>query len=471
MYDRCVVLSSGDSVGKYSETLIHKVKDSGVNWIHFQFTDLLGYLRHVTLSTKVLLNGITVKLDGSSVKGFTDVEKSDLVLRPIPETFAKIPWQNRTGRFICAVHLNGERFSRDPRYTAEKLDKLLTDIGLNLFISAELEYFLFDKVTVVLEAWKQSLEFVSSEGHWSCTAPFNRLKEGYYTPYPKDKFEDFKIEVAEVLEKNFGIIVESVHHEVAGSSQHEIVFRGGSATYLGDSLQTVKYVIRTLAHGKGYVASFMPKPIYGDNGSGLHMHVSLWRGKRNIFYDPNERYRLSQEARYFIGGLLEHARALAAFTNPTVNSYKRLVPGYEAPVYLVWGIGNRSAAVRIPGYAVTENSMRIEYRPPDPSTNPYLATSAIVLAGLDGLKKKIDPGDPIEENVYKTSKSRRKELGIRELPRSLDEALDELECDNEWLKPVFVDELLETYIELKREESRKVMSYPTPAEVFYYIDV
>ncbi|MEM1612201.1 MAG: type I glutamate--ammonia ligase [Desulfurococcaceae archaeon] len=451
--------------------LIRKVEDSGVDWVHFQFTDLSGYLRHITMPAKILSNGIAVKLDGSSVKGFTGVEESDLVLRPVPETFAKVPWQNRAGRLICAVYLGGERFSRDPRYTAEKLDKLLADTGLRLFVSAELEYFLFDKVTVVLDAWKQSLEFTSSEAHWSCTAPFNRLKEGYYAPYPKDRFEDFKIEVAEMLEKSFGVVIEAIHHEVAGSSQHEVIFRGGSATYLGDSVQTVKYVIKALAHKKGYVASFMPKPIHGDNGCGMHVHVSLWHGERNIFYDPSDTYRLSQEARYFIGGLLEHARALAALTNPTVNSYKRLVPGYEAPVYLVWGKGNRSAAIRIPGYAVTENSTRIEYRPPDPGANPYIAVPAIVLAGLDGVKKKIDPGDPVEENVYKMPKSKRKELGIRELPRSLDEALDELECDNEWLKPVFVDELLEAYIELKREESRRISSYPTPSEVFYYIDV
>lgn len=451
--------------------LARKIAESEVSWVHFQFTDLLGYLRHVTVSTKAFLNNIAVKLDGSSVKGFTGVEESDLVLKPVPETFANIPWQDRAGRFICAVYTSEERFSRDPRHVAEKLDKLLNDGGLKLLVSAELEYFLFDKVTVTLNAWKQSLEFASSEAYWSGTAPFNRLKEGYYTPYPKDKFEDFKIEIAETLEKNFGVVVEAVHHEVAGSSQHEIAFQGGSATYLGDSVQTVKYVIKALAHRKGYTASFMPKPIYGDNGCGMHVHVSLWRSEKNVFYDPGDKHHLSQEARYFIGGLLEHARALAAITNPTVNSYKRLVPGYEAPVYLVWGRGNRSAAIRIPSYAAAESSMRIEYRPPDPSANPYVAVSAIVLAGLDGIKKKADPGDPVEENVYKMPRSKRKELGIRELPRSLDEALDELECDNEWLKPVFVNDMLETYIELKREESRKVTSYPTPSEVFYYIDV
>lgn len=466
-------VTGGGLDGKYGDVLTRvkeRAEKAGVKWLYLQFTDLLGTLRHVVVPTRLLSNNSALKLDGSSVKGFTGIEESDLVLKPVEETFAVIPWDNGVGRYLCAVFTDTGRLTRDPRYVAEKLDGHLAEEGLRLLASAELEYFIFEKVLVILDTWRQSIEFTSSEGYWNSTPPFNRPKEGYYTPYPKDKFEEFKLEVAEVLEKYFGVVVETVHHEVA-TSQHEVSFQGGSATYLGDAVQTVKYVAKALAHKRGLLVTFMPKPIHGDNGSGMHVHISLWKNDSNLFYDPSDKYLLSQEARYFIGGLIEHGRALAAFTNPTVNSYKRLVPGYEAPVYLTWGRGNRSTAIRVPGYATSEKTLRVEYRPPDPSANPYLAVSAIVLAGLDGIKKKIEPGDPVEENIYKIPRSRRKELGIRELPRSLEEALDELEVDNDWLRPVFTEDLIETYIELKRGESKLITSYPTPPEVYYYIDV
>lgn len=461
----------GGALGKYRNAA-EKARNAGLDWVLMQFTDLLGYFRQVALSTKYLLNNSSLpKLDGSSVKGFTGVEESDLVLEPVLESFATIPWLSRTGRFICRVFYEDKRFTRDPRYVAEKLDDYLENLGYKPLLSAELEYFLFNSIRVEVESFKQVLEFTSFESNISGSSMFNRPKEGYYVTYPKDLFEDFKLQLAEVLEKNFDIQVEAFHHEVAACSQHEVNFKGGSATYLGDAVQTTKYVVKALAYKKGCIATFMPKPIHGDNGSGMHIHVSLWKNSRNAFYDPSDKYLLSQEARYFIGGLIEHGRALSALVSPTVNSYKRLVPGYEAPVYLVWARANRSAAIRIPGYATREASVRVEYRPPDPSANPYLAVAAVVLAGLDGIKKKIDPGDPVEENVYEMPASKRRELRIKELPRTLDEALDELECDNEWLKPVFTSDLLEVYIELKRDEARKVSSYPSPAEAYYYLDI
>lgn len=422
------------------------------------------------LSVDAFSKGTVAKLDGSSVVGFTGVEESDLVLEPVPETLVAIPWEPGAGRLLCCVYREGRRFEKDPRYIAEKLDSTLASAGLKPLVSAELEYFLFDRVSVFLDPWRQGAVFKSREAYWSRGAPFNRPKDAYYAVYPRDGFEEFKIELTRVLRESFGLKIEGVHHEVA-PAQHEVTFEGGTVTYAGDTVQTVKYVIKALAHRKGLVATFMPKPLYGDNGSGMHVHVSLWSGSSNLFYDPSDKYMLSDAARYFIGGLIEHGRALAAFTNPTVNSYKRLVPGYEAPVYLVWGKANRSAAIRVPGYATTERSMRVEYRPPDPSANPYLALAAIMLAGLDGIHRKISPGNPVEENVYKMPMNRRAELGIKSLPRSLDEALDELECDNEWLKPVFPRDLLETYIELKREEARRVSSYPSPAEVYFYVDI
>lgn len=457
--------------------VLRSIRDRDIRWVDLQFTDLVGYLRHMTVSSRVLTvesieNGAG-KLDGSSIKGFTGVERSDLILKPIPTTFSVIPWESGLGRLICGVYTDSSRFSKDPRYAAERLDSHISDQGIELLVSAELEFFIFDRVTVSVDTWAQHFKIYSSEAPWSRTAYANRFKDGYYSVYPKDRFQELKIEIGDTLLKHFNIDVEVLHHEVAAASQHEINFRGGaSAASTGDSIQTAKFVIKSIAFRKGFTATFIPKPIYGDNGSGMHIHISLWRGDTNLFYDPDDSYAgLSQYARYFIGGLLEHARALSAIVSPTVNSYKRLVPGYEAPVYLVWGKGNRSAAVRIPSYRRSSSSVRIEYRPPDPSANPYLAFTAVVLAGLDGVRRGVDPGDPIDENVYSMSSRRRRELGIGELPRSLDEALDELECDSEWLKPVVPSDLIESYIEVKREEARRIQMYPTPIELYSYLDV
>jgi glutamine synthetase len=458
------------------QEVIKAIKDNNVRWVDLQFTDLIGYLRHMTISSRAIsienINDMLGKLDGSSIKGFTDIEESDLVLKPALDTFNVIPWENGLGRMICGIFIGNSRFLKDPRYTTEKLDSYLMEQNLKLFISAELEFFIFDNVKVSIDTWRQNFEIYSSEAPWNGTAFVNRYKDGYYSVYPKDKFQELKIEIGDILTKFFNIDVEVVHHEVAAASQHEINFRGGTSTFTADSIQTIKFVIKSIAFRKGFTATFMPKPLYGDNGNGMHVHVSIWRDNENIFYDPDDSYAgLSQYGRYFIGGLMEHGRALSAIVSPTVNSYKRLVPGYEAPIYLVWGKGNRSAAIRIPGYKRNGASIRIEYRPPDPSANPYLALTAIILAGLDGIKKKIDPGDPIDENVYKLSRQKRKELKIKELPRTLDEALDELESDNEWLKPILPQELIESYIEVKREEAKKILAYPTPIELYYYLDI
>ncbi|MEM0025406.1 MAG: type I glutamate--ammonia ligase [Zestosphaera sp.] len=448
------------------------VETRDLRWVNLQFTDLAGFLRQVTVRVNPRsesLDELISKLDGSSVKGFTGVEESDLLLKPDINTFAKLPWSDGFGRLICGVYVNNERFTKDPRYVAEKLDNILASTNLSPFVSAELEFFVFDKVSVEVSPWRQLFEVSSSEAPWGSLPFANRIKEGYYVAYPKDKFVSLKTELAETLINYFGLAVEALHHEVAAASQHEISFRGGSLTYVSDSIQTVKYVARVLASLKGYTATFMPKPIHGDNGNGMHVHISLWRGNENLFYDPNDDYAcLSQEARYFIGGLIEHGRALSAIVSPTTNSYRRLVPGYEAPTYLAWGAGNRSVAIRIPIYERCSRFVRIEYRPPDPSANPYLATTAIMLAGLDGIKKKLEPGEPVKDNLYEASI---KHNDIKNLPESLDEALDELESDNEWLSHVFPKELLEAYIEMKREESRTLRSYPTPAEFYYYLDL
>ncbi len=451
-----------------------------ISWIDLQFTDLFGYLRHVVVHRRVidkeaLVRGLG-KLDGSSVKGFSTIEASDLVLKPVIDTLAPLPWSRGGARVICQVFDTGglRRFPKDPRFAAEKTEELLANEGLRTFVSPEIEFFIFDKVRIDLQPWRQILEISSIEGPWSETAGmFNRFKEGYYMSPPKDYFYDLRVEVAEALQKYFGVEVEVLHHEVAAASQHEISFRGGNIVEAGDRTQTVKLAFKVIAAQKGFVATFMPKPLFGDNGSGMHVHISIWRGEDNLFYDPSDDYaELSQFARYFIGGLIEHGRALSAIVSPTVNSYRRLIPGYEAPAYLVWSKANRSAAIRIPAYLKGQpRKVRIEYRPPDPSANPYLAFAAIVLAGMDGVRKKIDPGNPVDENVYKMSPEKKRSLGIKELPRSLDEALDELESDHEWLKPAFSAELIESYIELKREEAKEIAKYVSPAEIYFYIDV
>lgn len=466
-----------------AKDVLDYIQREKVNWVDLQFTDLLGGLHHVTINTQEFSEkSFEVgfgKLDGSSAKGFSEIYESDMVLVPVVSTFGKIPWRNSVIRFLSKVYagFGGNRLSKDPRYVAERIEEALKNEGFNAYVSCELEFFIFDKVDVdVLTPYAGlSYRVYSKESPWSYgNGYFTRLKDSYYAVEPVDKNLNVREEAADILAKYFGIYVEAHHHEVAASGQVEINFKYSTPTDVADKVQTIKYVVKNVAAKHGVIATFMPKPIYGDNGSGMHVHQSLWNGGGvNVFYDPNDSYaELSQTGRYFIGGLLEHSRALAAIVSPTTNSYKRLVPGFEAPIYLVWSRSNRSAAVRVPLYHRGDNNgKRIEYRPPDPSSNPYLAISAILAAGLDGIKKKIDPGDPVDENVYHMSVERRKSLGIRELPRTLWEALDELESDNEFLRYAFSKELIEIYIELKRDECVKSYSYPTPIEFYMYLDV
>ncbi len=452
---------------------------SGARWAYIYFTDLMGYPRRVLvksdmLDEKAFSEGLG-KLDGSSVKGFASIDESDLVLKPDPKTLEVYPWMEKTIRVIADVYKPGGRepYPRDPRYAAKATRSLLADLGYSIVMAAELEFFIFDEVKVSVEPWSQMLEISSIEAPWSGEASYmNLLKDGYYIVPPRDVTEPIKLEIAEVLEDYYGIKVEVLHHEVAAASQHEINFEPGDPLETADRIQLIKETVKTVAAENGYMATFMPKPLYGDNGNGMHVHVSLWNGERNLFYDESDEYAgISQLTRYFIGGLIEHGRALSAIVSPTVNSYKRLVPGYEAPIYLAWSKANRSAAIRIPGYGKGMKHARIEYRSPDPSANPYLAMSAIVLAGLDGIIKKIDPGDPVDKNIYKLSPQERRELGIKQLPRSLDEALDCLESDMEWLLRAWPKELLNAYIDLKRAEARRVTSYVSPAEIMEYFSI
>ncbi len=434
------------------------------------YTDLAGFLRGVEVPYELLEKSrFPAALDGSSVYGFASVEKSDLLLEPDMETLKPVPWREGLWRVIGRIYTpKGSRFTRDPRFIAETLVSYLADLGFTAITGAELEFFLFKSVRVKasnpylgLGYELESLEYpVYSNGY------FNPPKRGYHTPEPMDSLLGFRIEFMKSLSA-LGYNSDVFHHEVA-VSQVEVSLSAGNPVYVGDEVVTAKWVARNIAKLHGHIAVFMPKPVFGDNGNGLHIHISLWDVdvKSNLFVDSNG--GLSELARNFIAGILEHSRSLSAIVAPTTNSYKRLVPGYEAPVYCVWGYYNRSSIIRIPATSDSKR-LRVEFRAPDPTTNPYLAIPATIMAGLDGVRRKLDPGDPFEGNAYKLSKEDLRRLGIKTLPSSLDEALEELESDMEYLKPVFPKDLLEAYIELKRAESKEVNMRPHPYEFYLYL--
>lgn len=476
-------------LGEQGLRVVEELKKKGVRWVELHFVDLAGYLHSTTVPLHSLDEDAFTKglgqLDGSSVEGFTAINESDLVLKPDPSTAAILPWNPKRARMIVDVYLSmgRGRFPKDPRYIAERAMQYAAENGYVAFFGPEVEFMILNgiEVDILTPVFGTGYRIHSFEVNSTSSdrlvnvGDFQRIKKAYHTPTPIDKLLVVREEIAEYLEDYFGFTVEAHHHEVAAFGQVEIDFRFADLKKTADNVITLKYVARNVAARHGMTATFMPKVVYGDNGNGMHTHISLWdrEGKENLFYDPNDEYaELSQLGRYFIGGLLEHGRALAALVAPTTNSYKRLVPGYEAPVYLVWSKANRSAAVRVPIYHRGDaKGKRIEFRPPDPSANPYLAFAAILAAGLDGIKKKIDPGDPVDKNVYTMTVEERRRLGIRELPRSLDEALDELESDMEFLKPIFPKETLETYIEIKRRECNEVRLYPSPIEVYLYYNI
>ena len=466
------------------EAALKVIKSNKIRWIDLQFTDLLGRLQHITIPSSKFTKETFIegfgKLDGSSIKGFTEIFESDMVMIPIPESTKPIPWSPGVGRIIAEVHRGsgGGRFERDPRAIAEKAEKHQNELGYKSYFGPEPEFFIFDAVNLDVSQPSSGIGYRihAREAPWENSGGFMiRHKEGYYPAEPVDQLGGIRREIVETLESNFDFDIEATHHEVATGGQCEINFKYSTLVDTADKLQTLKYVVRNIAHGHSMLATFMPKPMFGDNGSGMHTHFSLWSadGKRNVMYDQADKYaEISKEGRYAIGGVLKHARSLSAIVSPTVNSYRRLIPGYEAPVYLAWSKSNRSAVVRVPTYFKgIEHAKRIEYRAPDPTCNPYLAFSAILMAALDGIKKKTEPGEPVvSENIWHMSSEKRKSLRIGEIPRSLNEALDSLENDKEFLKPVFANEILDTYIELKREECRVISSYPHPIEVYQYLD-
>ncbi len=472
--------------------VLEAIKSDDVKWLDLQFVDLTGALQHVAiphyeLHEEDFRTGVG-KLDGSSIRGFKEIQDSDMCLKPVPSTYTVLPWygpEHLTARMICTVFEGGgrERFTRDSRFVAEKAVEAAAGDGYDqTWWGPELEFFVFNSVKLlpspeaVLHPWAGcGYAIESSEAPWNSNGGTNypiRFKEGYYPAPPVDTGVEFRNEACRMLEEYFGFHIEAHHHEVATSGQGEINFRRDGLVESADGTVTFKYVLRNVAHRMGKICTFMPKPIFGDNASGMHVHQSLWTKGKNVFYDPDDAYaEISQKCRYYIGGLMDHARSLCPFTNPTTNSYRRLVPGYEAPVFIAYSKANRSANIRIPMYKTgEEKSKRIEYRTPDPSCNPYLTFASCLAAGLDGIKKQKDPGDPTDEDIYRLTDHRKKELGIRELPGSLKESIQYLETDYIFLKSVFSQDFLDKYIELKMEEHLQTSLRPSPWEFYKYLD-
>jgi len=399
------------------QRLLDDVKEKGIQFIDLEFVDVLGNPKMCEITSKMLEHALEEGLwfDGSSIEGFARIFESDMFLVPDTKTYAPLPWTNgKVARIICDVHHDEKTvFEGDPRYVLKRQLEKAKEMGFELKVGPELEFFVF------------------KAGNGSGIEPHTAVVHddaGYFDLATKDMAVDLRREIVPALEA-MGLKIEMGHHEVA-PGQHEIDFRYGEALSIADSVLTYKTTVKTLARKYGLHASFMPKPVFGINGSGMHVHQSLWKGGENAFYDANDAYLLSDTAKHYIAGILHHARALSAVTNPTVNSYKRLVPGYEAPVYVCWGRINRSALIRIPrALAGKPGGTRAEVRFPDPSANPYLAFAAMLAAGLDGIAKKMEPPKPIEENVYHFDDRKLSELYIKTLPGSLKEAMDELAKD------------------------------------------
>jgi glutamine synthetase len=462
------------------------IQDKGIQYVDFKLCDVPGGWQHISVpASEVDESTFTrgVAFDGSSVRGFKSIEESDMVMLPDPATAVVDAFTSEaTLSLVCDIYSPGcaERFDRDPRFVAEKAEKFLVASGLadSSYWGPELEFFIFDEARFKLTTNEASYLVDSGEAIWNSDKPkssgYNvKYKQGYFPVAPTDTQQDIRSEMCTELMKA-GIKVERHHHEVATAGQGEINFAASTLVKTADNVLLYKYILRNVARRHGKTVTFMPKPLFGDNGSGMHVHQSLTKDGTNLFWEEGAYGNVSQMAHYYIGGILKHAPVLLAFTNPSTNSYKRLVPGYEAPVNLVYSKGNRSAAVRIPISISTPKGARIEFRTPDCTANPYLAFAAMLMAGLDGIKNKIDPikagYGPLDKNIYKLPAEEKAK--IRSVPGSLAEVLDTLEADHEWLLAggVFTKDLIETFIALKREENDYVNLRPTPAEFFQYFD-
>ncbi|MDH3824094.1 MAG: type I glutamate--ammonia ligase [Nitrosopumilus sp.] len=478
-----------------SDQVLQVIQDENISFIDFWFVDIFGELHNVGMPSYAIdknnfVSGLE-KLDASSIVGFKSVNNSDMILMPDPTSFKILPndydpGNRKNARIFCDLYdgsTNKEsRYNRDSRGIAHKASEKLGEFGFtHTNWGPEIEFFVFDAINVYPSPYGAThsgggsgYSIESKESPWAKgnVSTAIDIKEGYYPAQPKDTLEGFRKDVCDDLYNYFGIKIEAEHHEVATSGQCEINLVYDEMIAMADNVIAVKNLIKVKAKRKNKVATFMPKPIFGDNASAMHTHQSLWKENSNVMYDEDDVVaQMSQVGRYYVGGILSHASALCAISNPTTNSYKRLVPGFEAPVNVCWGLANRSTAIRVPMYNRNqEKSKRIEYRVPDPTANIYLLEAALLLAGLDGIKNKIDPGDPVKENVYKLSLEKKREYDIGSLPVSLKGALDSLASDSNFLEEVFTKDFLDAYSELKYKEYTAFAQTPTAWEVSMYAD-
>ena len=461
-------------------------REQGLVMVDLKFTDMPGIQQHYTLPVTQLNESLFSEgagFDGSSIRGFKAIHESDMLLMPDPTTAivdpaCKIP----TLSMLCNVRdpVTLESYPRDPRYVAQKAEQYLKTTGIadTSYWGPELEFFVFDDIRYDQNSYSGYYFIDSSEGAWNMgqdempNLGFKvRHKEGYFPVPPTDTQQDLRSEMVLKL-LAAGIPIEFHHHEVATAGQNEIDMVFTTLTKMADQVMLYKYIVKNVAREHGKVANFMPKPLFQDNGSGMHTHQSLWNGGTPLFYADEGYAQISTMAKHYIGGLLKHTPAILAFCAPTTNSYRRLVPGFEAPVNLVYSQRNRSAGIRIPLYSPSPRAKRLEYRMPDPSCNPYLAFAACLMAGLDGVINKIDPGDPVDEDIYELPPH--EAAKIKQVPGSLDEALEALEGDREFLQrgDVFTPDLIDTWLDYKRtREIDPVRLRPHPYEFYLYADI
>ncbi|MGV0431608.1 type I glutamate--ammonia ligase [Corynebacterium sp. 20_84] len=466
------------------------IKDEEVEFVDVRFTDVPGIEHHFSIPASMFDEDAVeegLAFDGSSIRGFTTIDESDMILMPDLATAALDPFRKAKTlnvKFFVNDPFTHEAFSRDPRNVALKAEEYLASTGIadTCFFGAEAEFYLFDSVRYSTDAHKAFYEVDSIEGWWNRDREVEhdgspnlgyktRLKGGYFPVPPYDQTLDVRDDMTLRLAQA-GFEIERFHHEVGTGGQQEINYKFNTLLHAADDLQTFKYIIKNTAKEWGKTATFMPKPIAGDNGSGMHAHQSLWKDGEPLFYDESGYGGLSDIARFYIGGILHHAGAVLAFTNPTLNSYHRLVPGFEAPINLVYSQRNRSAAIRIPITGSNPKAKRIEFRAPDPSGNPYLGFAAMMLAGLDGVKNRIEPHEPVDKDLYELPPEEAK--SIPQAPTSLESSLAALEEDNDFLTEgdVFTEDLIEAYIKLKvDEEITPARLRPTPLEYEMYFDV
>lgn len=467
--------------------VLKMMKEKKVECVDFKFMDMPGQWQHFTVPAEQLEEASFEEgfgFDGSSIRGWKEINESDMLVLPDARTAFIDPFTRHTTlSLVCNIldPITKERYSRDPRSVAINAENYLksTGIGDIAYFGPELEFFVFDHVAFDAKPNEAFYHIDSDEGIWNSGRDNNgqpnlgwrpRHKEGYFPVPPIDSLQDLRSEMMLTL-MACGIQAEAQHHEVATAGQCEIDMRFNSLTLVGDQALMFKYIIKNTARKYNKTVTFMPKPMYGDNGSGMHVHVSIWKGNKNLFAG-NQYAGLSEMALYFIGGLLKHAPSVLAFTSPTTNSYKRLVPGYEAPVNLAYSSRNRSAAIRIPMYSPSEKAKRVEFRPPDPSCNPYYAFAAILMAGLDGIQNKLNPGDPLDKNIYDLPPEEAK--AVPQVPGSLSAALEALEKDHDYLLKgdVFTKDVIDAWIEYKsKNEVDPIRLRPHPYEFMLYYDI